>query len=186
MNHNTLGNKKSIGTTVLLVLLALAYFAAKPKLEAWLGTELPGGGQRATEPAESTAKSDSRPTPDILTKVGKNYESAAGLIYGSGKEHRRDHVLRHAKDDLSKPTHGVFDDESQVFALVDEAYEKVKSGSRDVRTSNEGDRTIHTVRMNRRIGYKGGQNGKKNNKPPLNSIRLVLVNENHVITAYPY
>lgn len=222
MNNSKPPRTKSIASTILLIVLAVAYLALKPKLEAWLGTPLPPiagnaqpkqvepQGPASSEPNRqrdatpksvptdaptqadtSTAKPNSNRKENaklgVLTADGRDFRSTAGLIYspGSREGHRRKHVLKHAKDDQSKPVHGVFDDEATVFALVDEAYQKVKSRSDDVRTEQDGRRTSHVVKMRRRIGFKGGRNGKRAGNPPLDRIKLVLEG-NEVITAFPY
>ncbi len=105
---------------------------------------------------------------------------------GGGGEHRVDHVMRHAKDDPSRPSHGVFDgDKESILRLIDEAYEMVKGNSKYVKTVPSQGRTEYTISMGRVIGYEGGQKGKRNNHKPLKSIRLILDGE-QVITAYPY
>ncbi len=210
MNNSNRGNKKSIGTTILILVVGLVYLAAKPKLEKWLGTELPGGNNNraavqedaptpdltanstnsgsAAESKPSAGTSDtSQNGQQVLTRVGRDFKSREGLVYRAGSNGQgHDHVLLHAKDNLSKPAHGVFDDKSQVFALVDEAYKKIKSGSRDVQTSKQGSKTAYTVKMGRRVGYKGGRSGKQQGQPKLTRIKLILVEGNRVITAYPY
>lgn len=208
MNNSSGRKNKSIASTILVAAVLLAWWLIRPQLDKWLPTA-PGDAPQnaavdATESADSTnQRADGKPSdsseppgqrqqPDDaggfeLRKVGRNYESPAGLVYtpGSREGHRRDHVLRHARDDPDKPVHGVFDDKAAVFALVDEAYEKVKSRSSDVETKQEGNRTVHTVHMQRRVGFKGGRSGRQQNNPPLNRIRLVLEG-NRIITAYPY
>jgi hypothetical protein len=236
MKNNSGRKQKSIGSTILILIVAVAYMALKPKVEKWLenrnggkvdsglvqntdgkasgpvnldrlkqidlptvgGTQPPTSGTNPVQKSPTsnrqsqttnTAKVDSAEvssSTNVLTKVGRAYHSKAGLIYGPGKEHRRDHVLRHARDDLSKPAHGVFDDEASVFALVDEAYEKVKKNSRDVKSTKERDRMAHVVKMGRRIGFKGGRTGKQRGNGPLTKIKIILVEGNKVITAYPY
>ncbi len=220
MNDSKAPRTKSIASTILIAVLAIAYISLKPQLEEWIGTPLPPvaevaqqsqpdkpqGPAAGTDPdtgsSESVTATDqnsnrsgepqqqsnqSKPKKlGILTPEGRNFRSSAGLIYGPGSRdgHRRKHVLKHAEDDLSKPVHGVFDDKEAVFALVDEAYQKVKSRSDDVSTTSEGRRTSYVVKMRRRIGFKGGRNGKRDGKPPLNRLKLVLEG-NEVVTAFP-
>jgi len=128
---------------------------------------------------------------DFLTNSGgKNLRSPAGLIYGSGSRegHRTKHVLRHAQDDPDRQgTHGVFNaNGDDVFRLIDEAYELVKSKSRQVKSEKSQGNMAHVIDMKRKIGYKGGQSGNRKGKPALYKIKLILANGNRVITAYPY
>ena len=46
-------------------------------------------------------------------------------------------------------------------------------------------RTIFEVDLGRRIGFVGGQTGKRKIRPPARHVRLVL-DENRVITAFPF
>ena len=151
----------------------------------------------------SAAKTDPRPSqkPDAkkdapaekeplgkLTKVsGQTYRTTAGLIYtpGSADGHRLKHVAKHFSDDLSKPVHGVFSgDERENFAAIDEAYLLATTDPKRTKTSKERGRTIHKVDMRRKIGFVGGQVGRRKNKPTCTGIQLVLEGE-RVITAYP-
>ena len=122
-------------------------------------------------------------------KAGRDvYISPAGLRYtrGSKQGHRMKHVLEHAKDSPNRPgSHGVFDANSEVavFQLLDEAYLQAKSG-RKTKTKREGSRTVYTVDLGRKIGYVGGQSGKRRSHPPARFIRLVIDGE-AVITAFP-
>jgi len=217
MNNSKAPRTKSIASTILIVVLAIAYISLKPRLEEWIGTPLPtiADGARQNQPdgpqsptadagrtsaPSETGRGNNKPVqPDqqqsitteakqfgVLTAEGPNFRSAAGLIYGPGSRdgHRRKHVLRHTEDNLSKPVHGVFEDKDTVFALVDEAYQKVKSRSDDVSTKQEGRRTSYVVKMRRQIGFKGGRNGKRDGNPPLNRLKLVLEGK-EVITAFP-
>lgn len=125
----------------------------------------------------------------FLRPVGNDiFESPAGLRYarGSAQGHRLKHVLAHARDNPERSgQHGVFDpgDDLTVFQLVDEAYEQACAGTQ-TKTKREGKRTVYTVDLGRRIGYVGGQSGKRRNHPPARHVRLVLQGQN-VITAFP-
>ena len=74
--------------------------------------DAPTAPDRNASPAASDSReSGDEPLPGKMKLVGKNvFRSTAGLIYrpGSRDEHRLKHLLKHAKDDLSKPIHGVF------------------------------------------------------------------------------
>ncbi len=149
---------------------------------------------RPTTPKKPTTTPATAPPagPQLgeLKEVGRNvYESTAGLIYRPGSEdgHRVEHVMHHGRDDLDKPSHGVFDgDKAQIFALIDEAWQITqKNGPPRVKIEEQGGgRTTYTVFMNRKIGYKGGQSGQRQRNPALKCVKLVLEG-NHVITAYP-
>ena len=103
--------------------------------------------------------------------------------------------MRHSHDIPDRQdssSHGVFDVDSQddVFRLLDEAYKKVKSNSRDVSKQGADPRAsfkkiVYTVNMKRRIGYLGGRKGKRDGNPALSKIVLVLGNDVEVVTAYP-
>ncbi len=94
--------------------------------------------------------------------------------------------MQHAKDDLSKPKHGVFEGaEHEILAVIDEAYEKAKKGGKDVRKSLQDERIAYIVNLGRKIGYVGGSSGKRDGNPDCHYLQLVLEDENVVITAYP-
>lgn len=116
------------------------------------------------------------------------FRSTAGLVYrnGSVDGHRIDHVLRHGEDDLDKPVHGVFvGNREEIFALIDEGYQLTqKRGPPLVKKEVEGDRTVYLIDMKRKVGYLGGQVGKRKNHPPCRLLQLVLEG-NEVITAFP-
>ena len=156
-------------------------------------------GNSRTNPSRNTSKSSAKSTaskttpgkPPLgkLTDKGRRvYESTAGLLYtpGSAEGHRIDHLMRHAKDQPDRRgSHGVFDGGREaVFAVLDEAYMKIRSGGRGVRKSKQDNRMVYTVDLRRRIGYIGGQSGKRRNNPPVNHVRIVLEGK-RVITAYP-
>ncbi len=115
-------------------------------------------------------------------------QSPAGLIYGRGPqgEHRVDHVLRHSQDDPGRPVHGVFGgSRDEIFQLLDEAYRLIGQKSKRVTKQVEGDRTEYTIRFDQAIGYEGGRNGQRNNYPKVNLLKLILEDDESVITAYP-
>ena len=123
-----------------------------------------------------------------LVRDGQVMRSPEGLTYYlGGRESRIDHVLHHAKDDRSKPVHGVFTvDAKDIFPMIDEAYKLVKAKSRKVlKTKPESgtDKIAYDVEMDRKIGYKGGRTGSKDKH--LTVLRLVLDKGIRVITAFP-
>lgn len=142
-----------------------------------------GGGK-----AGAGKSSGQNQSGDFLRSVGSNkFESPAGLLYTMGPrgEHRVDHVLRHGRDMPERPVHSVFDGgRNDILAVIDEAYSLVKSNSPRVRSSNSRGNDEHTVRMQRKVGYEGGQKGKRKGYPSLDNVKLILDGK-RVITAYP-
>jgi hypothetical protein len=124
-----------------------------------------------------------------LKEVDDNvFESTAGLLYvpGGAEGHRLKHVMQHAKDNPSKPVHGVFDgDRDEILAVIDEAFMKAKKGGSDVRSEKQNGRRAYTVNLRRRIGQVGGSEGERQGHPDCRFVRIVLENENEVITAFP-
>lgn len=117
---------------------------------------------------------------------GKRYVSPSGLMYtpGSAEGHRLEHLRRHTVDDTSRPVHGVFDgDMAGALKTIDLAYERAKKNQSTVKKVEDG-RTIYTVSMGKRIGFVGGQKGRRSKNPFSNRVQLVL-SGNRVITAYP-
>jgi hypothetical protein len=115
------------------------------------------------------------------------YMSLSGLLYtpGSAEGHRLEHVRRHTQDQPSRPgNHGVFDGGMDgAIKTIDMAYEQALKKMKTTVTKEEG-RTVYTVDMGGRIGYVGGREGNKKNKPMARRVRLVLEG-NRVITAFP-
>ena len=199
-----------------LMAVAVVYHFSRPTLEKWFGASLPsivqnddrgsdsdrgddrdynaklpdadsnsGGGSSQSQ--NDSGLSPGQAARNWLQDIGRNkYKSPAGLIYGSGREHRIDHVLLHCKDNPSKPTHGVFvGDAVEVMKMVDEAYEMAKSGGGKVDTNKEGGgKVTHTCSMGRVVGHTGGKKAKRQGRKELRRIKLVLAGEN-VITAFP-
>lgn len=147
------------------------------------------GKATGTKVAKSNGKSTTKKSAKFVLREAGNrvLVSPAGLRYGPGSRegHRLTHVLRHAKDDPSRPIHGVFDGErDQILTVIDEAYRLGRQRGRQVKVETSGQRKIYTVDLRRRIGFIGGQSGKRNNHPAAKGLRLVLEDKN-VITAFP-
>jgi hypothetical protein len=140
-------------------------------------------------PPPSDKKSPAEPQLGKLKEVANNvFESTAGLIYepGSADGHRLRHVMEHAKDNLQKPIHGVFDgDRDEILAMIDEAYMKAKKGGSDVRSERQNNRQVYTVNLKRRIGQMGGSEGERKGNPECRYLRMVLENGNEIVSAYP-
>lgn len=127
-----------------------------------------------------------------LKDLGRDkFQSPAGLEYrrSSHGEHRIDHVMRHAKDSPGRHVHGYFKENGrdEILALIDEAYELVKSKSKRVKKDKveKHYRAAYTIDMKREIGFKGGKSGKRDGNPALRKLKLIVDNGNQVISAYP-
>jgi hypothetical protein len=152
------------------------------------GSKFQSEKRNADRAGDEEAKSKS-----YLKPLGQKdrLQSPAGLVYGRGGsgEHRLDHVMRHATDNPSRPLHSVFDgDQVAILKAIDEAYELIKAKSHRVRSQADDRldfRVEHVVDMKRRIGYLGGQRGKRENYPPRSKLTLILDNDKFVVTAYP-
>jgi hypothetical protein len=145
-------------------------------------------------------------SPAVLTQVLRRFgnlgtlipqgpyvwRSAAGLRYvgtdGAGRN-RVQHVLRHAQDMPTQPgplPFGVFDSgPSGALGVVDEAWLIVQLRGPGVSVAQQGNRTIYTVSMGRRIGFEGGQVGAATGNQGVSRVQLVVENGNQVITAFP-
>lgn len=140
--------------------------------------------------SKKTSEKDNLPKLGVLKKIGRSlYESTAGLRYGPGSRegHRIKHIMRHAKDQPTRPgKHGVFDANKQqaVLAVLDEAWLVAKFKKKRAKIDKQGKRTVYTVDMKRRIGYVGGRVGKQRRHPVAKHVRMVLEGRN-VITAFP-
>jgi hypothetical protein len=66
---------------------------------------------------------------------------------------------------------------------IDLAYQRAKAGQRTT-TEVDGERTIHTVDLGKRIGYVGGSEGRRRRNPMARRVRLVLEGK-YVVTAFP-
>ena len=143
----------------------------------------------STPKTSDSVSATSKSSKFKLNEIGRNkFESPAGLVYSMGPrgEHRIDHVLRHGKDMPSRPVHSVFEgDRDAILAVIDDAYEMVKSQPKRVKSSRERNRTEYTIDMQRKIGYEGGRKGKRNGFPALRKLKLVIQNKSYVVTAYP-
>ena len=72
------------------------------------------------------------------------------------------------------------------LALIDEAWLLAKKGGRSVQeTDAEDGRVEYTVRIDRPIGYEGGQRGRERDFPKLSRVKLIVEDEDELITAYP-
>ena len=188
-----LTNKKII--CVVLLLLVAGYIAVRPSLQQWMGFELPNpisdnAGQIQNEDSPATEKRQTSKSDNGQFRLeqlpGGAMRTPAGLVYRkSAREHRIDHVLRHSKDMPDRPIHGVFEgDRNAILRVIDDAYRLIKADSKLVSSEKDGNRIEHRVNMQRRIGYVGGQAGRRKNHPPCNYLKIVL-QQNNVITAYP-
>jgi len=145
------------------------------------------------EPDDASSRSSPGAAPDhklgeLRDIGGRVFQSTAGLHYrpGSQEGHRIKHILRHHQDAPGRPVHGVFDgDRDEVFAVIDEAYlYTFDHGPPRVNKTNDDGRTIYVVDLGRRIGYVGGEKGRRDDYPSADQLQLILEGTN-VITAYP-
>ena len=142
---------------------------------------------KKTDDAQGVASDAVRP---VLKKTGPtSWRSEEGLVY-QGRDPdgltRLDHILRHDEDipDRVGP-HGVFDaDGDAIFALIDEAWRIVQQKKIEPRV--EGNRHAYTIPMGRRIGFLGGESGKRQRNRPLRRLFLVMESDSaRVVTAFP-
>lgn len=184
---------------VAVAVLAVGYFLLQPVLVRSLRVNLPGIGDLATgtqtaKPASEGAERSASTTASgelqriLVSSGGRVFQSPAGLRYTRGSQHghRLKHLMAHTEDVPDRPgSHGVFDndDPAEVVALVDEAYLQAQTG-RDTRTRNEDERIVYDVNLRRRIGYIGGESGKRRNHPAATHLRLVVEGD-RLITAFP-
>lgn len=201
-------SKRRVWRSASIAALFLVSVLTYPKLQQRFGTDSPQSSGETTArlpDADGTTWSiDIRPanrssttsqdqsaeaSTQFLREIRTNvFESPAGLVFGPGSEegHRLKHIMRHARDDPSRPgPHGVFDGgQSQILAILDEAWLLGKQGGPNVRTRQEDQRTILTVNLRRRVGYVGGETGRRQGNPSAHHVQLVLEDVN-VITAFP-
>ena len=181
--------------TMGVVLLVVGYKYAQPTLQKWTGVDLPTlNGDRDNYSSPSSGQDYTVNFPDSnfqLKELGRDrYQSPAGLLYtmGARGEHRIEHVMRHSRDMSDRPAHGVFignGDRDTVLKLIDDAWELAEAKSPKAEYEKSRGNDAWTVNMGRKVGFDGGQKGKKNGGKSLNSIKLILANGNQVITAYP-
>ena len=127
--------------------------------------------------------------PGELTEIRPRvFQSTAGLLYlpGSEEGHRLQHVMEHAEDEPERPIHGVFEgDQAAILRNIDIAYQRVLDKKSGVHAEESRDRIAYTIDLRNRIGYVGGQVGKRNDYPECRYLKLVLEDGNEVITAFP-
>ncbi|TWT54701.1 hypothetical protein Pla22_23520 [Rubripirellula amarantea] len=156
------------------------------------GTPLSDAAPTESPAAKASAGDSSAANGDLryglLREVSRDrFLSPEGLLYtpGSAEGHRLDHLARHTRDQPNRPgSHGVFDGEMEgALKTIDRAYARAKTGQRTTKSVDQG-RTIYTVDMGGRVGFVGGQVGKRKRNPMARRVRLVLDGD-RVITAYP-
>ena len=157
--------------------------------------QVPAGRQQQPHPQNNliqTLRSPRHPPASNLTPLGQHrYVSPAGLYYtmGPDQEHRLVHIMRHSKDDASRPVHGVFlGDREQILETIDEAFELTKEPSPRVKSEPDKEhpsRVAYTVDMQKKIGYEGGRHGRERGNPGLEKVTLVIDNQDQIITTYP-
>jgi hypothetical protein len=158
-------------------------------LEGSAGTANTAAAQPEQDGRTGIQQADSDLRYGLLKEVSTDrFLSPAGLLYTPGSEegHRLKHLERHTQDMPQRPgSHGVFDGGMEgALQAIDSAYQMVKEKKSGVQQEEKGSRTIYTVNMGRRIGYVGGREGNRRERPMARRLRLV-VEENRVITAFP-
>lgn len=192
--NSTPGARRPTWWTIVAAVLLLGFVLAKPYWDESAGTSTERTGERSPAPATVGADDVVEPAVDDETEPGRLtevrpdvFESPAGLVYGPGSRegHRIDHVMRHAADDPERPVHGVFDgDREIILTLLDEAYRIAQKRGPPVDVEQDDRRTVYTIDMERRVGFVGGESGRRDGHPDATHIRLVLEDRN-VITAFP-
>ena len=141
------------------------------------GSGTSGSSDRfGTSSVEEDREPDSTLSPTVDETVGEQefgelteirsrvFQSTAGLLYVPGSEdgHRLQHIMEHAEDEPGRPIHGVFEgDQAAILRNIDIAYQKVLDGKSGVHSEVSGDRVAYTIDLRNRIGYVGGQVGKR-------------------------
>lgn len=151
------------------------------------------GADASLSGTDKSLASDNDSKDDVesyLKKLSKNrYQSPAGLVYapGSDEGHRLKHIERHLADIPGRPgSHGVFDGNMIDFLkAIDQAYLKASKREKGTSMKEDDGATVYEASFNRPIGYLGGESGKKQRKPKLSRMRLVVRDDNSVITAFP-
>jgi len=82
--------------------------------------------------------------------------------------------------------HGVFNGNREtILAVIDEAFLLAEKGKPPkVQREEDGDRTVLVIDLGRKIGFMGGQAGKRRSFPPCRHLQLVVEGK-EVVTAYP-
>ncbi len=185
------GRKKTTAVGVAVAILIALYSLVRPSINDATGWSMPAIGQISSV-AKTWPANHSPAQPSLkygaLREVGdERYLSPAGLLYtpGSAEGHRLEHLRRHTADQPDRPgKHGVFDGGMEgALKTIDQAYENAKIGKRTTKHTEDG-RTIYTVDMGQGIGFVGGREGNRRNKPMARRVQIVL-DGNRVITAYP-
>lgn len=148
------------------------------------------GGSAGSNDAPSKTQNTNVDVETYLKKLSKNrFQSPGGLVYapGSDEGHRLKHIERHLRDIPNRPgSHGVFNGSMIDFLkTIDQTY--VRASKREKGTSMKEDdgATVYEASFNAPIGYLGGEAGKRQKNPKLNRMRLVIRDNNLVITAFP-
>lgn len=151
--------------------------------------------EKPAEKAQDGKAKESQPLePDdrvhgVLKDLGRNrFESPEGLIYGPGSEegHRLKHIERHLEDQPARPgPHGVFQGEMKDFLqAIDRTFAMASKGSKGTSKKEDNGATIYEAAFDKPIGFLGGTDGKRKNKPALKRMRVVVRGKS-VITAFP-
>ena len=184
--------RRKVWTKLIVFVVLIAVVWLQPRIQTWLdgrNADRPDVSDKVTQHDSDASQPKAAPALGQLREIRNNvFESTAGLRYvpRSADDHRLRHIMQHAKDDTTKPIHGVFEgNRDQILAVIDEAYQNARKGGRDVRSEEQNDRLVYTVNLRRKIGYMGGSEGKRTGNPDCCYVRIVLEDGNVVISAYP-
>ncbi len=121
----------------------------------------------------------------LVRQSDGSYSSPGGLVYGADLSfgNRAAHVLDHFEESAEKSSQGVFTiGKNDVFPMIDEAYAKIGEDPGRYHAEDQGKRQAYEVPMDEVIGYVGGQEGSN---AQVSTLRVVLQNENEIVTAFP-
>lgn len=157
-----------------------------------LANRTPGAdaGSAGSDGAPRNTRDSKVDVESYLKKLSKNrYQSPAGLVYapGSDEGHRLKHIERHLTDIPNRPgSHGVFDGNMIDFLkAIDQAYTRASKREKGTSMKEDDGATVYEASFTAPIGYLGGESGKRQKNPKLNRMRLVIRDNNVVITAFP-
>lgn len=154
------------------------------------GKEIAKAQEKVSTPDSQNENSAQDNVETFLRKLSRNrYQSPAGLVYapGSDEGHRLKHIERHLIDIPDRPgSHGVFNGNMIDFLrAIDQTYTRASKREKGTSMKEDDGATVYEANFTSPIGYLGGEAGKRQRNPKLNRMRLVIRDNNAVITAFP-